>query len=220
MFEISRVTRSKADARVSYDRMSSWYDFLAGGSEKKYQDIGISMLDLQPGEKVLEIGFGTGRALLSLAHAVGEAGKVYGLDLSEGMLGIARARIRKAVLESRVELECGDAVATSYADQSFDAVFMCFTLELFDTPEIPLVLRECRRLLRPEGRLAVVAMSKKGAPNLMTRLYDWGHRHIPNYVDCRPIYAQQAVEEAGLTIAKVEVRSMWGLPVEILLAGA
>lgn len=198
--------------------MSKWYDALAGGSEKKYQDIGISLLNLQSGEKVLEIGFGTGQAILSLARAVGETGKVYGLDLSEGMLGIASDRVRKAALESRVELQCGDAVTTSYAEQSFDAIFMCFTLELFDTPEIPLVLKECRRLLRQDGRLVVVAMSKKGKPNLMTRLYDWGHRHIPNYVDCRPIFVQRAVEEAGFTVTKVEVQSMWGLPVEIILA--
>jgi ubiquinone/menaquinone biosynthesis C-methylase UbiE len=84
--EISRVTRSKEAAQAAYNRMSKWYDFLAGESEKKYQDIGLRLLNVRPGESVLEIGFGTGQAILALAEAVGETGRVYGLDISEGMV--------------------------------------------------------------------------------------------------------------------------------------
>jgi demethylmenaquinone methyltransferase/2-methoxy-6-polyprenyl-1,4-benzoquinol methylase len=218
MSVISRVTRSKEEAKASYDKLSKWYDLLTGESEKKYQDIGLRMLNVQPGETALEIGFGTGQALLSLARSVGEAGKVYGLDISEGMLNATRIRARKAGRADRIELSCGDAVSMSYPNGSFDAVFLCFTLELFDTPEIPLVLRECQRVLRQEGRVCVVAMSKKGKANLMTKLYHWGHQKIPNYIDCRPIYAQEALEEAGFVVAELKVMSMWGLPVEIVLA--
>jgi ubiquinone/menaquinone biosynthesis C-methylase UbiE len=132
---------------------------------------------------------------------------------------VALTRVRKAALEERVELRRGDAVSTSFPDGNFDAVFLCFALELFDTPEIPLVLKECRRVLRQGGRLCVVAMSKIGKANLMTRLYDWGHRNIQAYVDCRPIYARQSLEEAGFKIMEAQVMLMWGLPVEIVLAG-
>ena len=218
MTEISRVTRSKEAARDSYNRMSKGYDLLAGESEKKYKDIGLKFLHIQPGETVLEIGFGTGKTMLPLARSVGPNGRVYGLDISEGMLHIAGERLRKAGLYDRVELKLGDAAKLAYPDQSFSAVFLCFTLELFDTPEIPLVLKECRRVLRPDGRICVVAMSRKGKPNLMTRLYDWAHEKLPNYVDCRPIYVQESLEAVVFKIVEAKVMGMWGLPVEIVLA--
>ena len=93
---ISRVTRTKAEAKSSYDKMSGYYDLLAGLSEKKYKEIGLSKLDVNQGETVLEVGFGTGQCLKALAHSVGEAGKVYGIDLSQGMYDVAEARLSKA----------------------------------------------------------------------------------------------------------------------------
>jgi ubiquinone/menaquinone biosynthesis C-methylase UbiE len=217
MLEISRVKRTKEEARASYNRMSKWYDAMAGESEKKYKDIGLQFLGVQPGEKVLEIGFGTGKTLVPLARSVGAAGKVYGLDISEGMLAVAGERLGKAGLSERVELKIGDAAKLPFPDGGLEAVFLCFTLELFDTPEIPLVLQECRRVLGPGGRICVVAMSRKGKPNLMTRLYDWSHDKLPNYVDCRPIYASESMAAAGFDVAEELVLMMWGLPVEMVL---
>src|SRR5512147_2098615 len=99
---IKRVNRSKEAARASYNRLSRWYDFVAGGTEEKYRDWGLEKLAAQPGEKILEIGFGTGHCLVSLAKAVGPAGHVLGLDISDGMLAIARQRLQQEGLEDRV----------------------------------------------------------------------------------------------------------------------
>ncbi len=214
---ISRVTRSKAEAKASYNRMSRWYDLLAGRSERKHREAGLERLDVREGETILEIGFGTGHALLALARAVGDAGRVCGIDISEGMRGIALARLEDASLSGRVTLECGDATRLPYADDSFDAVCMSFTLELFDTPEIPVVLGECRRVLRSGGRLGVVAMAKGDPPGVMEWLYEWAHRKWPRYVDCRPIYPARALEEAGFRIQATTPLSMWGLSGEIVL---
>ncbi len=214
MDDISRVTRSKEAARASYNRMSRWYDAFAG-SEKKFADLGLALMNLQPGEQVLEIGYGTGYALLYLAKAAGDSGKVRGIDISEGMRRVAEGRLSRAGLGQRVELQSGDACSLPYPAHSFDAIFMCFTLELFDTPEIPVVLEECRRVLKSDGRLCVVSLMKENS--WIVRLYEWFHLRMPETVDCRPIHPKVALESRGFAIREAVVRRMWGLPVQIVM---
>jgi ubiquinone/menaquinone biosynthesis C-methylase UbiE len=215
---ISRVTRSKADAKAAYNRLSRWYDLLSGGSEGRFLQLGLSKLDIKEGEQVLEIGFGTGEGLLALASSVGPTGRVYGIDLSEGMLERAQAKLDRSGLQSRVVLECGDATGLPYKPGSIDAVFMSFTLELFDTPEIPLVLEQCRRVIREGGRLCVVSMSVPPEPRFAVRIYEWAHKQFPASVDCRPIFTRSAIEAAGFQVLEVSGGAMYGLPVEVVLA--
>ncbi len=216
--KISRVRRSKLAARHSYDRLSRWYDLMAGSKERKLTDVGLAKLHCRAGEKVLEIGFGTGHSLLAIARAVGRAGEVLGIDISQGMLNIAQARVTEAGLSDRVKLTLGDAARLPYPASSVDAVFLGFTLELFDTPDIPVVLAECRRVLRDGGRICVAAMSKSDKEGFLVKLYECLHRHFECYVDCRPIFVRSAMADAGFSIYDAEMSSMWGLPVEVVAA--
>lgn len=215
---VSRVNRSKEAARQSYNRLSRWYDLIAGSTEKKYRDWGLEKLSARPGETILEIGFGTGHCLVALAKSVGPTGRVIGLDISDGMLAIARERLQKEGLNDWADLHLGDATNLGFIDaSSLNGIFMSFTLELFDNPEIPRVLQECHRVLKPGGRLAVVSMTKTDPPGFAVRMYEWFHEQMPDYADCRPIFARQALEQSGFQIQNISVSSMWGLPVEIIL---
>jgi ubiquinone/menaquinone biosynthesis C-methylase UbiE len=214
---ILRVTRTKAQAKESYDRMSLSYDYFAGVFEQKYRNLALKRLNIAGGETILEIGFGTGQCLKQMAEAVGETGRVYGIDISSGMLNVSRRRLEKAGLGERVELTCGDAIKMPYTDNEFDAVFMSFALELFDSPEIPQVLAETKRVLMPNGRLGVVGMSKEGGALPLMRLYEWLHQVFPQYVDCRPIYIRQSIESAGFGIQIRERVNLMGLPGEIII---
>lgn len=172
--------------KALYDRISKIYDLLSEHTEGPVREAGLWVLAPQPGETVLEIGFGTGHALVWLARAVGPSGKVHGVDLSDGMMAVAEALVRREGFADRVELRSGDATDLPYAADSMDAVFMSFTLELFDTAEIPVVLAQCQRVLKTGGRIVVVGMSQEGEHGLAYEGYEWTHRHFPTFVDCRP----------------------------------
>lgn len=216
---VSRVWRSKQQARVTYDRLSRWYDISEGIFERKLRRAGVRLVKARPGERVLEVGPGTGASLLALAHSVGGTGHVFGLDISEGMLSVTRKRIHKARLGDKVGLVCADAVKMPLKQECCDAIFMSFVLELFDTPEIMPVLRECHRVLRPGGRICVVALAKTARPTVSSTAYEWAHNTWPTVVDCRPILVRGSLLEAGFSVTRGSRHSLWGLPVDIVLAG-
>jgi len=95
---------------------------------------------------------------------------------------------------------------------------MSFSFELFDTPEIPQLLNEVRRVLKVKGRLGVTSLSKSKGDSLPIRIYEWIHRKWPKYVDCRPIYLEKILCEAGYTVQKSETDKLLLLPLEIVVA--
>jgi demethylmenaquinone methyltransferase/2-methoxy-6-polyprenyl-1,4-benzoquinol methylase len=216
--EISRVTRTRTEAKAFYNKISPWYTLLAGASERRCWDACLQKLHIQEGEQVLEIGFGTGTCLLELAESIGDSGKIYGIDISEGMCEITQQKVNKAGLSKRVALRCDDAIPLLFDTSIFDAIIMNFTLELFDTPEIPQLLSECRRVLRPHGRIGVVSLSKKQGSNTLVQMYEVAHKWFPRIIDCRPIFIEEVVTTAGFQVEESIEMTLWGLPVVALVA--
>jgi len=213
---ITSVNRSEADAETYYSRLSSFYDLLAA-SEKKFIIRGLELLKPVSGETILEIGFGTGRAQLMIGKAV-KTGLSAGVDLSEGMCRVAQKKAAAAGLSSRVSLIRNNSLPMPFSEGVMDGIFSSFTLELFDTPQIPEVLKEFKRVLKPGGRLVVVSLSKDQPLPWMGRLYEYLHTNYPRMLDCRPIPVKSIVSEGGFEINQTQEFSMWGIPVSIVKA--
>jgi ubiquinone/menaquinone biosynthesis C-methylase UbiE len=206
---VLRVLQTREETKAFYNKIAKVYDALAEHSEAPVRKAGLEMLHAQPGQRILEIGFGTGHSLIDMTRSVGPSGKVFGIDISEKMVEISRKRADEEGVGKWVELSCGDALHLPYESKSLDSVFMSFTLELFDTPEIPIVLAECRRVLKPEGRIVIIGMSRVLPEGLLMEFFEWTHRHFPNYLDCRPILVRQALEDSGFDIRDYEIMKMW-----------
>jgi demethylmenaquinone methyltransferase/2-methoxy-6-polyprenyl-1,4-benzoquinol methylase len=203
------------DTRAFYDRISGVYDFLADRSEGACRDHLLSTFAATRGECILEVGCGTGHALQSLSRAVGAGGRVYGLEISPGMLAESRQKLRDS--SNALPILC-DARALCFPAGCLDGVFMSFTLELFETQDVPTVLAEAYRVLEDGGRLGLVSMTDDVEPNRAESIYLWMHRHFPLFVDCRPIAAAALVRLAGFEIVSIDTMSVWGLAVACLLA--
>lgn len=203
---------------AAYDRISFAYDLVADPAEHQARARGLELLNAQAGERVLEIGAGTGRALLRLTSAVGLKGEACGVDSSAGMLRLARQRV--PACPGGLALQQGDARWLPYRAASFDAAFMSFTLELFEPPDIGLVLSEVRRVLRPRGRLVIVCLAAMADGGFVADAYTWLHRHFPNLIDCRPIDVLGLLEHGGYRPVRTERMTLWRLPVVAVSAEA
>ncbi len=207
--------------RAFYDRISQSYDLIAAAGEHTAREKGEQALGLQPGESVLEIGFGTGNSLLYFAERVGPAGAVTGIDISPRMRAVAENKLAQTGVGDRVTLKISDARQLPFKEDTFDAVFMSFTLELIPLEDIPLVLDEVERVLKPGGRLGVVAMAtvREGErASALEKSYVWMHRHFPHIVDCRPIDVRPLLKTAHFTMASEEEIEIWTMPVRIAVA--
>jgi ubiquinone/menaquinone biosynthesis C-methylase UbiE len=215
---MDQLKTSRQETRRWYDQISRWYDLFSQPWEGPARRIGLQMLAVQPGEKVLEIGSGTGHGLANLSRAAGFSGRVYGLDLSPRMLSLAQKRLRDQNLSNNALLLVADAAFLPFPGQSFDALFASFVIELFEPAELSFLLNACRDLLHPGGRLCAVSMTRTGPSLFVRRLYEWAQCRFPRLIDCRPIYLSKALESAGFEIQATARRSALDLPVEIVLA--
>jgi phosphatidylethanolamine/phosphatidyl-N-methylethanolamine N-methyltransferase len=134
----------------TYRLFAGPYDLVFGPLFHPGRKEAVGIANDRPGQRVLEVGVGTG---LSLPHFRTDA-RVTGIDISEEMLAKARRRVARRGLRQVEALIEMDAEATSFADSSFDAVLALYVASV--VPDPGRFAREMRRVCRPGGTIVVV----------------------------------------------------------------
>ena len=140
----------------------------------------LELLQIKPGDRVLDLGCGPGIDTITLAHLVNREGLVVGIDHDETMIAESKERARKAGVESWTRHEIADAASIPYSANFFDA---SRSERLFQhVPDAAMVLREMVRVTKPGGRIAV-ADSDWGTLSIDTTKVDIERRVVRALAD-------------------------------------
>jgi demethylmenaquinone methyltransferase/2-methoxy-6-polyprenyl-1,4-benzoquinol methylase len=137
-----------------YDRLNR---ILSLGIDRRWRRRTVAALELDPGARVLDVATGTADLALEIARQV-PASSIVGIDPSQGMLAIGRAKAAAAGVEGSVHLEVGDAQELPFETASFDGVAIAFGIR--NVPDRLRGLREMARVTRPGGRVAILEISE------------------------------------------------------------
>ncbi|MCC8034409.1 MAG: bifunctional demethylmenaquinone methyltransferase/2-methoxy-6-polyprenyl-1,4-benzoquinol methylase UbiE [Rikenellaceae bacterium] len=170
----------KEQVQRMFDGIAPRYDLLnrtlSFGIDRRWRKKLVGGLRTGAPTRILDIATGTGDVAFAAARACPGA-KITGLDLSEGMLAVARRRATAAGVENRIEFLQGEAERLPFADGSFDAVTASFGVRNFH--DIPAGLSEMARVLASGGGLYILEFSTPGN-RLFGALYRWYfHRVLP-----------------------------------------
>ncbi|HEV7265587.1 MAG TPA: class I SAM-dependent methyltransferase [Falsiroseomonas sp.] len=141
--------------RDLFNRTAGSYDGINGvlsfGSGAWYRRRSLLRAGLKPGARMLDVAVGTGLVAREAVRLLGRADDVIGLDVSEGMLGVARSSLRMPFVQARAE-------ALPLRDAGLDFISMGYALR--HVSDLLLVFGEFRRVLRPGGRLLLLEMGR------------------------------------------------------------
>ena len=135
---------------VSLDYLSDYYDVLTPAERSEIRRKQIDLIGLEEGERVLEVGCGTGVLSFLSKLAVGETGEVAGIDIAPKMVARAEEKARKANLD--ISFQVGSIDELPYADGSFDVVISSLMLHHLPMDVKRKGLGEVHRVLKDDGR--------------------------------------------------------------------
>ena len=136
--------------RKAYRRYAEVYDFYFGRLFHPGRKAVVERMNCRPGDRILEVGVGTGLSLPLYPHYV----QVTGIDISPEMLAKALARTRREKLQHVAGLEIMDAEHMTFADDSFDMVTAVYVASV--VPDPALLVDEMRRVCKPDGELFII----------------------------------------------------------------
>ncbi|MGP1396603.1 MAG: class I SAM-dependent methyltransferase [Inquilinaceae bacterium] len=145
------------DAQTTYDAAADHFDDPPLAFWDRHGRQAVDLIDLKPGDRVLDVGCGTGASAIPAARAVGPQGSVLGIDIAENMLVRARAKAKTAGL-ANIRFDRGDMAEPDCRPGTLDAIISVFSI--FFVPDMPRVLAKLGCLLRPGGRLVVTAWQR------------------------------------------------------------
>jgi len=171
----------------------------------KQRKIVLSALNLQPGERILDIGCGPGLLVEDMAAVIGQNGSICGVDISAGMIALSQKRC--SGLPQVEELRESDATSLPYGNDEFDVAVSMQVYEYID--DIQMCLTELHRVLKPGGRAVIVCTDSDtqiwGTENLarMRRILTTleGHCADPRL----PRKIAPKLREAGFQIVRQDV---------------
>lgn len=208
-------SRFPGTLRALYTALAPVYDRLVPFVSSAARSLGVSWLDVRDGERVLDVGCGTGQALVHLAAATPE-GWSEGLDVAPAMVARTRARLT-SLPHDRYRVRRGTVPPLPYPDDHFDAVFSSYVVDVLPRVAMSPVLDEMRRVLRPDGRLVLVVLIPPVGP--LETLWNALARCIPLLLGgARPIHPPPLLERAGFSVRRTATRTQLGLRSGILEA--
>lgn len=139
-----------------YDRSagSEWLDVHYTACAQEYEEM-LRLVGLRPGWHVLDAGCGGGSYLPLLAELVGPLGRVAAIDLSSENISVVRNRLSAWHSPCPIFPQVGSLLSLPYPDNSFDALWSANVTQYFSEVELPMVLEEFQRVVRPGGLVAV-----------------------------------------------------------------
>ena len=170
----------KEQVRAMFDGIARRYDLLnhllSLGVDRGWRRRVVRAVRAERPRSVLDMATGTADLAIMLAKSCPGA-RVVGIDLSERMLAVGRAKVERESLSERIELVQGDAESAAYGREAFDAATVAFGVRNFG--DLGRGLAELSRALRPGGRIVILEFSTPTMP-VFGRLYDWySHRVLP-----------------------------------------